>query len=241
MKRETKIVAFSDTHTYHRTVKVPDGDVLVFAGDLMSSGYRHEEVKDFADWFMSQPHDHKVLVAGNHDRMFESNLEYCLSKFTKRLGNFVYLQDSGINIRGWNFWGSPYQPEFCNWAFNKYRGPDIKQHWDKIPNDTDILITHGPPRGFGDQMGMLYGEGKWAAERVGCDDLLDAVKRVKPTAHFFGHIHNGRGIYLDTTDNEKGISVVNPDLQTSFHNVAICSEAYEPDGACQTLWLGERE
>jgi Icc-related predicted phosphoesterase len=230
MKREIKIVALSDTHGHHRAVNVPDGDVLVFAGDLMTCGRKFSEVRDFADWFNKQPHDNKILIAGNHDHFFEHSPATCIAQFQ----NVHYLNDSGINIRGWNFWGSPIQPWFCNWAFNRYRGPDIKKHWDKIPDNTDILITHGPPYGFGDYCNPMP-KYNFAGDKVGCYDLLDAVKRVKPIAHYFGHIHGGRGIYIDhDIMNKEGYPV-------HFDNVSICNEAYEPEGSCHTLWLGERE
>jgi Icc-related predicted phosphoesterase len=239
MKQEIKIVAFSDTHGHHRSVKVPYGDVLVFAGDLMTSGRKFSEVIDFGEWFMGQPHEHKILVAGNHDIMFEHSLSTCLAQFTKYPGNFHYLQDSGVNICGWNFWGSPYQPWFCNWAFNKYRGPDIKQHWDKIPLDTDFLITHGPPIGYGDYCNPMPKYG-FKGERVGCADLMDRIREVRPIACFFGHIHNGRGMYI-STDQEPDLLSREDGWPIALHNVSICNEEYQPDGNCHTAWYAERE
>ena len=210
MKSEIKIVALSDTHTFHRSVKVPDGDVLVFAGDLMGSGYKHQEVKDFADWFSNQPHRVKILVSGNHDRMFENNLEYCLSKFN----NIIYLCNSGCEVDGWKFWGSPYQPEFCNWAFNVQRGERIKKHWDLIPEDTDILITHGPPYGILDQ--IVPG----SSENLGCEELRKIVDKIRPKINIFGHIHGSYG----------SLATVGTDWQKKpiYYNVSICNEAYRP-------------
>lgn len=213
-----KIVAISDTHTYHNEVKLPDGDVLIHAGDLMGSGYRHDEIKNFAKWFAAQPHKHKILVAGNHDRLFETQPEYALSKFVG-IPNFYYLNDSGCEIDGIKFWGSPYQPWFYDWAFNVPRGPAIKKHWDKIPEGTDVLITHGPPMGHLDQA-IPYGlESNWeskfivhASEHVGCEELNIAVQVIRPRVHIFGHIHGSYGV--EETPS------------TNFHNVSICNEQY---------------
>jgi hypothetical protein len=217
-----KIVALSDTHAQHRDVTVPDGDVLLFAGDLMTCGRRFNEVVSFADWFMKQPHKYKILVAGNHDRLFESNQPLCLGEFRNR-GNLLYLKDSGTTIDGVKFWGSPYQPWFYDWAFNVHRGAPIKKHWDLIPNDTDVLITHGPPYGILDQAIPTRLESNWSSklivhpsEHCGCEELLEAVKRVQPRLHFFGHIHGSYGM-----DIPAGYS-------TAFHNVSICDEQYNP-------------
>ena len=208
-----RLAAFSDTHGLHRYVKVPDADVLLFAGDLMNTGYHYSEAKSFADWWNELPHKYKILVAGNHDRQFETNLRICTEYFK----DTVYLEDSGVSIGGINVWGSPYQPEFCNWAFNRKRGYEIRHHWDKIPLDTDVLITHGPPAGILDNTGDM-----WKSERVGCSDLLERVKVVKPSVHIFGHIHNGNLL-------GNGVEVGANELAgTTFHNVSICSERYEP-------------
>lgn len=234
-----KIVALSDTHTYHNDVEVPDGDVLVFGGDLMSSGYKHSEIKDFAEWFMALPHPYKILVAGNHDRMFESNPDYCLSKFLVRDSNppskeFHYLKDSGCTIDGVKFYGSPVQPWFCDWAFNVHRGPSIQAYWDLIPDDTDVLVTHGPPYGEGDQSypePVQYQNSRilrTASEHLGCEELLRAVLRVKPKVHIFGHIHGGYGQTGMTNYEADRLMLPHPIIETKFYNVSICDEQYNP-------------
>ena len=230
VKQEIKIVALSDTHGHHHKVTVPDGDVLVFAGDFMTCGRRFSEVKDFGKWFSSQPHKYKILVAGNHDRLMETQLHLCLNEFKE----VIYLQDSGIEILGWKFYGSPWQPWFNDWAFNKYRGPDIKKYWDKIPMDTDILITHGPPKGIGD---LTIGP---HAEHVGCDALLWRLREVNPELHIFGHIHNGHGLYPPTIHDQPDFTSY-PEMKTHCMNVSICDEEYEPvNGAIMTR-LAKRE
>jgi Icc-related predicted phosphoesterase len=99
--------------------------------------------------------------------------------------NAHYLQDQSVIIEGLKFYGSPWQPTFHNWAFNKDRGEKIKTEWDKIPSDTDVLITHGPPFGILDKT--------VDNEKVGCEELLLAVNRIKPKIHIFGHIHENYG------------------------------------------------
>jgi len=99
--------------------------------------------------------------------------------------DIIYLNDTGTTIEGLKIWGSPVQPEFFNWAFNRERGEDICKHWDLIPDDTDILITHGPAFGILDR--VLEGE------YVGCSDLLKKIKQIKPKIHAFGHIHEAYG------------------------------------------------
>lgn len=210
-----KIVAFSDTHGYHRAVTLPHGDVLVFAGDLMTSGYNHREVVDFANWFTSQPHKHKILVAGNHDRLFQQRLDTVLPYFNSSV---FYIQDSGVTIDGVKFWGSPWQPDFCNWAFNLPRGEELRKVWAKVPEDTDVLITHGPPYGYRDNTGSTRGN-----ENVGDEELEKALYRIKPRAHIFGHIHNGHGIEFFPK------MYVEPNgFFTVCYNVAICDEEYRP-------------
>jgi Icc-related predicted phosphoesterase len=226
-----KIVALSDTHTYHRDVILPEGDVLVFAGDLMSSGYKHSEIKDFADWWDSLKFPYKILVAGNHDRMFESNETYCLSKFNS---NTHYLRDAVVTIDGVKFWGSPVQPWFYDWAFNVHRGASIKKYWDMIPNDTDVLITHGPPYGYGDQSWpepVQYNNSRVlrpASEHFGCEELIKAVERIKPKVHIFGHIHGGYGKSGLTEYEQKSLMLPYNGIPTKFYNVAICDEQYNP-------------
>ena len=219
MKEEIKIVALSDTHGQHREVDVPMGDVLIHAGDFMTCGRRFAEVQSFGKWFSEQPHKYKILVAGNHDRLMESKLQLCLNEFK----GVTYLQDSGCEIKGWKFYGSPWQPWFYDWAFNVHRGQAIKKYWDKIPLDTDVLITHGPPYGILDQSIPEERISSWSStfvippsENVGCEDLLSAVNRVEPKFHFFGHIHGSYGKTIRQGDRNL----------MHFHNVAICDEQY---------------
>ena len=197
-----KLVLISDTHGKHRRFDIPDGDVLIHAGDIMTSGYDVLEIQDFNAWLGGLPHPNKIIIAGNHDWLFERS-----SKTRDLITNAVYLEDSGIEINGLKFWGSPVQPEFYNWAFNRKRGEEIQKHWDKIPEGTDVLITHGPPAGFRDWV-------KAGRESLGCRNLRDTIKKIKPRLNVFGHIHGGYGVDNDGT--------------TFYVNASLLNEAYQP-------------
>ncbi len=142
-----------------------------------------EQLEEVALWLRGLPHRHKIVVAGNHDRAFETTPAPARRIFE----GLIYLQDAAIEIEGVSFYGSPWQPWFHSWAFNVHRGPGLAEKWAKIPMNTDVLITHGPPKGIGDRCGM--------DERAGCEDLLARVREVEPKLHVFGHIHQDRGIW----------------------------------------------
>eukprot|EP01120_Amphizonella_sp_Union-15-10_P010535 TRINITY_DN4235_c1_g1_i1.p1 TRINITY_DN4235_c1_g1~~TRINITY_DN4235_c1_g1_i1.p1 ORF type:complete len:281 (-),score=42.73 TRINITY_DN4235_c1_g1_i1:33-875(-) len=200
-----RFVCLSDTHGLldKREFDVPPGDVLLHAGDFTNTG-EQRQVQRFSEWMESQPHRYKIFIAGNHDITLD--LAYYRTK-SKRfhskpfpaeeikaaiLANkkIIYLEDSETTIcDGIRVYGSPWQPEFCDWAFNVNRGKEIKKYWDQIPNGIDVLVTHGPPTGHG---GFCNN-----GLEAGCDDLLNAVQRVKPAVHIFGHIHEGYGVTED--------------------------------------------
>lgn len=146
-----RLVCISDTHNTHKTLNIPRGDILIHAGDATGQG-TSLEVNRFLAWFSTRPHRHKILVAGNHDWLFQHDPDGAAQLLRANPG-ITYLQDSGVEIEGVKFWGSPWQPWFCDWAFNLPRnGPALRQVWNKIPLDTEVLITHGPPRGMLDQV-----------------------------------------------------------------------------------------
>ncbi|MGV3622101.1 MAG: metallophosphoesterase [Archangium sp.] len=175
-----RIVAIADTHGEHAALTLPDGDILVHAGDLTPRGTL-QQLASVADWLRAQPHEHKVVIAGNHDFSLQRDRERARALFH----GLTYLEDEGATVAGLRVWGSPWQPWFHNWAFNARRGPDIDEKWQRIPEGIDVLVTHGPPHGYGDLV--------WNGERVGCEDLVRHLDRVKPKLHFFGHIHEDRG------------------------------------------------
>jgi hypothetical protein len=133
-----RIVCISDTHGQHSRLRVPKGDILIHAGDFMAFGDSPKEVTDFNRWVGQQMHRHKVVIAGNHDWLFERHPGAARALLT----NAIYLENSGTELDGLKFWGSPVQPAFNNWAFNVNRGVAIRLYWKMIPEGTDILVTH---------------------------------------------------------------------------------------------------
>jgi Icc-related predicted phosphoesterase len=194
-----RLVCSSDTHMRHEALRVPECDVFIHAGDFTRRGQRTEAVA-FLDWLARQPARHKLVTAGNHDRCCEQDSAWFVREAAAR--GAVALLDSEFAIDGLRFWGSAVTPRFRHMAFNRERGPEIREHWAKIPERIDVLITHGPPRGIGDRM--------FLGARVGCDDLRAELVRIRPRLHVFGHIHEAFGSY-----RAEG-------LETHFLNVA-CS------------------
>ena len=178
-----KIIAISDTHNYHGLLQLPTGDLLLHAGDVSGRG-TEQEVRNFLEWFARQDFTHKIFIAGNHDFFFERMPASLIQSIIP--DNIIYLNDSGAEIEGINIWGSPIQPWFFDWAFQRQRGAEISQHWQMIPEDTDILITHGPAYGILDKT--------IRNESVGCEDLLNRIKKVKPKYFISGHIHEAYGV-----------------------------------------------
>lgn len=184
--KELIIDTISDTHNQHEKMTLDGGDMLIHAGDVSGQG-SSREIMRFLTWFANQKYSHLILTPGNHDFGFEETWKLYADE-CKRL-NIHLLKDSGIELEGIKIWGSPFQPWFHDWAFNRHRGSNIKKHWDLIPEDTELLITHGPPYGIMDQTGYKLSD----QESVGCQDLMDKVLKTQIKLHIFGHIHEGRG------------------------------------------------
>lgn len=199
-----RVVFISDTHGLHRGLTIPDGDVVVHCGDATNIG-EEREVRAFLGWFSRLPHKRKLFIAGNHDWLFEKEIGRALSLIPPGV---EYLQDSGVVIDGVRFWGSPWQPEFCGWAFNLPRGDALANKWATIPDDTDVLITHGPPQGIGDTI-------RPGGLSLGCAQLAARLQQLpRLQVHAYGHIHGGYGAH------ERGA--------VRFLNASVCNEAYEP-------------
>ncbi|MGD9630786.1 MAG: metallophosphatase domain-containing protein [Pyrinomonadaceae bacterium] len=204
-----RIVCISDTHNCNEKIDVPDGDLLIHAGDATTVG-TVEQLRAFNRWFAGLPHESKIFVAGNHDWLFEKDNE-----LARRLldPSIAYLQDSTTEIDGLKIYGSPWQPRFFDWAFNLNRGPEMAAKWAMIPDDIDILITHGPPHGILD----LVPRKGWD-ENTGCEELRKRVEQIAALGrlklHVFGHIHCGHGVH-----EEFGVK---------FVNASNCDEQYNP-------------
>jgi len=182
-------------------LKIPKGDLLIYAGD--DDWSFSSQVKDFNKWLKTIDIPNKIVIAGNHDWYAQEPK----NKVIKYLTEAVYLRSSGCEINGLKIWGSPYTPIFCDWAFNLYY-EELKIEWDKIPEDTNILITHGPPYGILDK--VLPRE-----DSVGDTALANRITKLSNLKlHVFGHIHCQYGI------EKKG--------EVTFVNASLCNEAYAP-------------
>ena len=190
-----RLLHLSDTHGKHHLLEnLPKADIIIHSGDVSWAG-TGKEVVDFVDWFGALNYQYKIFIAGNHD--------YCLDrKKTERIQRFLpencfYLYNSGVTIEGLKFWGIPL-----------FLSADIAgsfpQIMEQIPSDTDILITHQPPYGMLDFAGRTT---------YGCPDLLQAVLKIRPRYHLFGHIHDACGIQKSK--------------YTTFVNAALVDENYE--------------
>ncbi|KZP20295.1 Metallo-dependent phosphatase, partial [Athelia psychrophila] len=212
----TRFVCTSDTHC--RTFPVPPGDVLLHSGDLTNTGTL-ADFRGTLEWIRAQPHALKIIIAGNHDLplheewyaenygRWHSEPEAKIIELLKGPGKrasdepnvsdsgLVYLQDQSYVFqtreggRRWSIYGSPWQPEFCNWAFNYERDKTGEDIVKRIPK-TDILLTHGPPFDILDA--TLRGQ------PVGCEALRAHVPKLRPRLHLFGHIHEARGAEMYT-------------------------------------------
>jgi len=203
-----KITFISDTHAKHRQLYLEGGDLLIHAGDIMNSGYNVQEIDDFCNWFESQNYETCAFIAGNHDRLFEDDPDQVAKIVNEYTIN--YMQDSEIIFGGGErpfvkIYGSPWQPEFYNWAFNLPRcGEELGKVWNNIPEDVDILVTHGPPQGHLDISGEPWYEGD-----LGCEILRHRVDTIKPKIHVFGHIHGSYGYKFHNGTHFINASVLN--------------------------------
>ena len=188
----TRFVLLSDTHTRHREVEerygLPDGDVLVHAGDFTSMGRAHE-IEDFVAWLRTRPHAHKVCIAGNHDFGMQDQAERFEPLFHG--SGIVYLNDSAATVAGWRFWGTPWTPWFHDWAFNAHRGDELAAIYRRIACDTQVLLVHGPPHGILDQVDDAMGR---ADDHVGSHEIVQLLPTLPDLRLFVcGHIHEGYG------------------------------------------------
>lgn len=198
----TRITFISDSHNKHKQLNadMPGGQIIVHAGDSTAMGWKHE-IENFCKWFDKLNYDHKVFIAGNHDHGFQKDPETAYKIIQKFKLN--YLQDSMIDIDDIKIWGSPWQPEFYNWAFNLPRnGWQLAEKWNFIPENIDILITHGPSFGILDKVIDRQ-------DNLGCELLAERLKIVKPKIHVFGHIHSGYGYKFDGITHHINASVLN--------------------------------
>jgi Icc-related predicted phosphoesterase len=206
-----KITLISDTHTKHKQLNglLPGGDLIIHAGDMSSMGYKHE-IQQFLKWYNDLDYTNKIFIAGNHDWGFQEDPKMC-QELLEFYDKVTYIQDN-LKLIGEEHqtsvkvYGSPWQPEFYNWAFNLPRmGWELEQKWNDIPLDTDILVTHGPAWGHLDTV-------NGTSVPLGCELLTERIKVVKPKIHVCGHIHTGYGYKFDG--------------DTHFFNASVLDERY---------------
>ena len=185
------ILHLSDTHSKHNELRnLPPADIIIHSGDISFAGSENE-VMDFIEWFGALPYKYKIFIAGNHDDcLFGANIDGLPQ-------NCFYLCNSSVTIQGVKFYGTPM---FMEDAISG----DYDANMQKIPSDTNVLITHQPPYCILDYSANInYGD----------RNLLQIVLKTKPKYHLFGHIHGAYGI-------EKS-------EQTTFVNSAILSVDYQ--------------
>jgi len=210
-----KLHCISDTHTRHREIELPGGDVLIHSGDIMSAP-DPSQLSDFLVWLDEQAYTTKIFIAGNHDHLFEKEPELA-EKIIKMFPSVIYLQDSEVAIDGIKFYGAPWIPtNRSGKAFSYMRDEyDIaKSHWEKIPTDTDVLITHGPAYNKLDRI-MKPIRKDQTQLNLGCPQLAERIKTINPQLHICGHIHSSQGI-LDISEPT-----------TTYINAASLGEDYQ--------------
>jgi Icc-related predicted phosphoesterase len=211
-----KLVFISDTHGYLRERDIPEGDVLVHCGDACSSGQRFEFI-NFCEQMekIAKRFRLTLYTPGNHDRFVEVEQRDARREFDSNFDNFPLMQmliHESFEFEGIKFFGSPYTPEFYNWAF-MYPRDKGKEIWANVPDDTDVLFTHGMPHGVLDRVGRLIGKDE--DEHVGCVDLRKRIAEIKPKVFAGGHLHLEGGQQIEQDG-------------TVFINAAICDDSYTP-------------
>lgn len=186
-----KIWHISDTHTYHNLLIVPEVDMVIFSGDMSiprELPFSINQCMDFIEWFAKLPIKHKVCIAGNHDIAIERKAVNGGDMMSKGI---IYLENNSTIIEGIKIWGSPITPSFgIGWAFNRKRDK-LYDLWASIPDDTDIVISHGPPKGILDHS---YNQDGNVYERCGCAALAKRMRLLEPKLCLFGHIHTTEDI-----------------------------------------------
>jgi hypothetical protein len=195
-----RICCLSDTHGY--LPEVPQCDLLLIGGDICPA-YDHSlsfqklwVIDNFLPWLEKTPAKQRIYIAGNHDFIFEKLGAPQYLDHPMYVGNKAavkYLQDSSFYFPygGLKIYGTPWQPYFFNWAFNLNEA-ELARKWDRIPEDTDILVVHGPPYGCGDKVRPLP---EYPRDKAGSPSLLKKIEVIKPKLVVTGHIHSGYGMY----------------------------------------------
>lgn len=201
------IAGIADTHAAHNEVHPPMADILVVAGDILGHG-EVRELGAFNEWLGTLPHKHKIVVGGNHDWALLDNVRAARAI----LWRAIYLDTEAVEVMGIKFFGCPWTPDFYDWAFMYPRGGErAKAIWNQVPEDTNVLVTHGPPAGL--TLGRTRACFNHGTEDAGCVDQRNRIEQLPLLrATFCGHIHPGAGIdYIG---------------KVACHNVAVVDDHY---------------
>ena len=241
MKNTWRIICISDTHEIHHRMKYNVIDyidknqenILIHAGDVTNVGSQHG-TRQFVEWFQNlKGFGTKIFIAGNHDWSFYRKpawLKQYINDENLSQSDCYYLEDSEMTITDPKFsnpikiYGSPWQVPFMNWAFNAPE-EQLAKYWEKIPLDTQILITHSPAHGTLDTIAGRH-------EHLGSITLSEYIDKIKPKIHITGHIHSGRGItekngtlYINASTATESYDMINKpividyDFQTNKWNL----------------------
>ncbi|CAL2052138.1 unnamed protein product [Caenorhabditis brenneri] len=223
--RYLKVVAISDTHNQMAGVTIPDGDVLIHAGDL-TNDEEYERLVEFNNQMGLLPHPHKLVIGGNHELgfdVFENKAKrrprdqpLGTEEGWKLLTNVTYLLDQSVKIDGVKFYGSPYHA-LPGYPFYKNRKNGLREVWERIPSDVDVLITHSPPLGYLD----LFRNDRW-----GCRYLLEKVEKYQPKFHIYGHVHQSYGAMTNG--------------KTTFLNAAQCDPKNKIQDRPFVFWIEKK-
>lgn len=186
-----RLALLSDTHGYHNMIKeIPDADVFIFAGDATQTGKEYEMIR-FRDWLKTLPYNYMLILGGNHDFYLENTRR--AHDFFCNSDRMIYIHEEEVIIDNVSFYGTSWQPEFFNWAFNRDENV-LKSKFARIPKSTNVLITHAPPYQILDLAPPLLHIGRFTSENAGSKSLLDKILTLKKLKlHCFGHIHEARG------------------------------------------------
>lgn len=231
-----RLVLISDTHGGHSKIKIPDGDILIHAGDFTYFGKTLNQLKesDFSSWLAGLPHPYKIVIAGNHEEVLDSGKNHLTATQAKAFlfsrpgwnsaptgddplspGCF-YLENQALTVMGIKIYGAPQQPAFSDMAFNLYDAHELREVWKAIPDDVQLLVTHGPPFGVLDDVN----QSRFNPLYQGCQELAARVRQLQNVKlHVFGHIHEGYGV-SDTERLSPGVVFANASVAGTMHETA---------------------
>ena len=211
-----KIVAISDLHGNLPTIEEV-AIIYCIAGDIMPLNIQSNDRKcrkwlkeEFIPWANNLPCSHVVLIAGNHDFVFQRMEKEAIDAIFED-SKVIYLENSGVQLEGLNIFGTPWCHQFGHWAFMT-DDDSLVELFNDIPENVDILLTHDAPYGTSD---ILFQNTAWnIGEHIGCVPLRDAIIEKKPKIVLHGHLHS--------TNHKKEVLV-----ESDVYNVSLLDENYD--------------